>query len=145
MIEQAMINQEAQDHAAACALFARLLGQLAPAFMRLPVLHKYLDEPTQCMALDNIKRAPGQVRCHQITIGLFALVFDCDDESFGAVGADVHPCTADMRYHLFTASDTDGLWRTRMRGKIVRHVLVVLIHADFLIATYLRDHLHATE
>jgi hypothetical protein len=29
----------------ACALFAGLLGQLAPAFMRLPVLNKHLHLP----------------------------------------------------------------------------------------------------
>jgi hypothetical protein len=29
----------------ACPLFARLLGQLAPAFIRLPVLHKNLHLP----------------------------------------------------------------------------------------------------
>jgi len=51
-----MINQEAQDHAVACALVARLLGQLTPSFMRLPVLNKNLDKPTPGMALDNIKR-----------------------------------------------------------------------------------------
>jgi hypothetical protein len=53
MKEQALINQQAQDYASACALFARLLGQLAPAFIRLPVLHKYLHKPTQCMTLNN--------------------------------------------------------------------------------------------
>ena len=61
MNEQRMINQQAQDHAVACALCAGLLGQLAPAFIRLPVLHKHLDEPPQRLALDNIERAPGQV------------------------------------------------------------------------------------
>ena len=56
-----MINQQAQDHAMACALVARLLGQLAPAFIRLPVLNKNLDEPPQRLALDNVERAPAQV------------------------------------------------------------------------------------
>jgi hypothetical protein len=55
MKEQALINQQAQDYASACTLFARLLGQLAPAFRRLPVLHKYLHKPTQCMTLNNIE------------------------------------------------------------------------------------------
>jgi hypothetical protein len=32
-----------------------------------------------------------------------------------------------------------------MRGKIVGNVLCALLHADFLIAAYLRDHLHTTE
>jgi hypothetical protein len=60
MKEQAMINQEAQDHASSCPLFARLFGQLAPAFMRLPVRHKHLTLPAlpeileigQALALD---------------------------------------------------------------------------------------------
>jgi len=33
MNKERMINQQAQDHAFACALCARLLGQLAPAFL----------------------------------------------------------------------------------------------------------------
>jgi hypothetical protein len=32
-----------------------------------------------------------------------------------------------------------------MGGTIVGNVLCALLHADFLIAAYLRDHLHATE
>ena len=32
-----------------------------------------------------------------------------------------------------------------MGGKIVSDVLLALMQADFLIAAYLRDHLHATE
>jgi len=61
MNKQGMINQSAQEHAVACALGAGLLGQLAPAFIRLPVLDKHFDEPSQRLALDNIERAPGQV------------------------------------------------------------------------------------
>ena len=61
MKEQRMINQQAQDHALACALFAGLLGQLAPAFIRLPVLYKHLNEPPQGLALDNIERTPSEV------------------------------------------------------------------------------------
>ena len=61
MNEETVINQQAQDHAVACALCAGLLGQLAPAFMRLPVLNKNLDEPPQSLALDNVERAPAQV------------------------------------------------------------------------------------
>ena len=89
MNEETMINQEAQDHAVACALFARLLGQLAPSFIRLPVLNKNLDKPTQRMALDNIKRPPTQVGGDQIAIGLFLFIFDGHDKPFGFVGADV--------------------------------------------------------
>ena len=61
MNEETVINQQAQDHAVTCAFFARLFGQLAPAFMRLPVLNKNLDEPPQRLALDNIERALAQV------------------------------------------------------------------------------------
>src|SRR5262245_33294544 len=61
MQEKAMINPQAQDHAVACALSAGLLGPRAPAFMRLPVLHKTLDEPPQSLAWDNVARAPTQV------------------------------------------------------------------------------------
>ena len=32
-----------------------------------------------------------------------------------------------------------------MGSKIVGNVLFAFVHADFLIAAYLRDHLHATE
>ena len=45
MHEETVINQEAQEHAVACALVARLLGQRAPAFIRLPVLNKNLHQP----------------------------------------------------------------------------------------------------
>ena len=89
MHEETVINQEAQDHAMACPLFARLLGQLAPAFLRLPVLNKNLDEPPQRVALDNIKRAPGQIRGYQIAIGLFLFIFDRHDKPFGLVSADI--------------------------------------------------------
>src|SRR5437763_2628655 len=105
MHEETMINQEAQDHALACALIARLLGQLAPSFMRLPVLNKNLDEPPECMALDNIKRPPTEVGGDQIAIGLFLGIFDRHDEPFRFVGADIQPCTPYHRHHLLTASD----------------------------------------
>jgi hypothetical protein len=89
MNEQRVINQQAQDHAVACAFFAGLLGQQRPSFMPLPVLHKNLDEPPQRVALDHIKRAPSQIRGHQIAIGLFLFVFDRYDEPFSLVRADV--------------------------------------------------------
>src|SRR5258706_14755192 len=69
MQAETLINQEAQDHAVACALVARLLGQLTPSCMRLQVLNKNLDKPTQGMALDNIKRPPTQVGGDQRAIG----------------------------------------------------------------------------
>jgi hypothetical protein len=145
MHEQRVINQQAQDHAAACAFFARLLGQLAPAFMPLPVLHKNLDEPPQRVALDNVERAPTQVGCHQMAVGLFVLVFQRDDEPFGFVGTDIQPGTADEGAYLFASTDADGVGRPGMGRKIVGYVLLALVHADFLIAPYLRDHLHATK
>ena len=144
MKEQAMINQEAQDHASSCPSCARLLGQLAPAFMRLPVLHKHLDEPPQRMTLDHIERAPGQVRCHQITIRLFVRIFDGHDKPLRVVGADVQPCTANHHLHLSTAPDAEALWRTGMGRNIVRDVLFALMQADFLITTELGDDLHTT-
>ena len=129
-----MINQQAQDHAVACALVAGLLGQLAPAFIRLPVLNKNLDKPTERMALDNIKGPPTQVGGDQIALGLFLVIFDGHDESFGFVGADIQPCTADHRAHLLTASDADAVRCPGMGSKVVSHVLVTLADPNILIA-----------
>jgi hypothetical protein len=145
MKEETVINQQAQEHAAACTLFARLLGQLAPAFIRLPVLDKNLHEPSQGMALDNIECAPGQVRGNEITIGLFAFILDGHNKAFGFMGTDIQPCTADQGYDPGTTTDTDGMRGAGMGGKIVCHRLLPFMHADFLVAAYLRDDLHATE
>ena|SRR5262245_16770721 len=46
MHTQRRSNQEAQERAGACALCTRLLGQLAPACIRLPVLDTHGDEPS---------------------------------------------------------------------------------------------------
>ena len=73
----------------ACPLFARLFGQLRPSFMSLPVLNKNLHEPPKRMALDDIKRAPTQIRGDQVAIGLFVFVFNRDDKAFGLVSADL--------------------------------------------------------
>ena len=89
MHEETVINQEAQDHAVACALFARLFGQLGPSFRRLPVLNKNLDEPPQRLALDHIKGPPTQVGGDQIALGLLLGIFDRHDQPFGVVGTDV--------------------------------------------------------
>src|SRR3977135_4517888 len=93
MNEEAGINQQAQDHAVACPLFARLLGQLTPSFMGLPVLNKNLDEPTERMALDNIQRPPTEVGSNERAITLFLGIFDGHDEPFGFVSADIQPRT----------------------------------------------------
>ena len=61
MQEATVSNQQAQDPAVACALFAGLLGPLAPACLRLPVLDTHLDAPPQGLALAHIERAPGEV------------------------------------------------------------------------------------
>ena len=140
-----MINQEAQDHAVACALVARLLGQLAPAFMRLPVLNKNLDEPPQRMALDNSTRPPTQVGGDQIARGLFRFIFDGHDEPFGFVGADLQACATHHRHHLIAASDADGVGRPGMGGQVVGDVLVTRADSNVLIAAALREHLYATE
>jgi hypothetical protein len=76
MNKETVINQQAQAHALACPLFARLLGQLRPSFMSLPVLNKNLHEPPQRVALDNIKRAPTEIRGDQIAIALFVFIFN---------------------------------------------------------------------
>src|SRR5262245_66206161 len=68
MNEETVINQQAQEHAVACALFARLFGQLTPSFMRLPILNKNLDQPTKRLALDNIKCAPTQAKRFVVAI-----------------------------------------------------------------------------
>src|SRR3989475_76231 len=145
MNEQTMINQEAKDHAFACTLFARLLGQWAPSFIRLPVLHKNLDKPTQCMALDNIKSPPTQVGCDQIAIALCSVVFDRHDKPFGVVGADVQPRTTDSRHHLLTTPDAEGLGCPRLGGTIVGDVLFALPNPNVLMAADLRDDVHATD
>jgi hypothetical protein len=144
MKEPALINQEAQDHASACPLFARLLGQRAPAFRRLPVLPKHRDEPPPRMALDNLERAPGQVRCPQITIRLFARLFDGHDDPFRVVGADGHPCPANKPLHFSTAPDAEAWRRTGVGRNIVRDARVALMPADFLMATEPGDDLHTT-
>ena len=144
MNEQAMINQEAQEHASSCPCFARLLGQLAPAFMRLPVRHQHLDEPPPRMALDHIERAPGQVRCHQITRGLCARILAGPDPPLRVVGADGQPRPANHHLHRATAAEAEALRRTGRGRNIVRDVLCALMQAAFLMATELGDDLHPT-
>jgi len=118
----------------ACALVAGLLGQLTPSFMRLPVLHKNLDEPTQGVGLDNIERAPSQVRRDQIAIALFACVLQRNDNAFGVVGAEVQSRTCHDGHDLVPATDAAVLRRTRMGRKLVGHVLLALVRANVLIA-----------
>jgi hypothetical protein len=57
--------------------------------MPFPVLNKNLHEPPQRMALDNIKRAPTEIRGDEIAIGLFTFVFNGHHKAFGFVGADI--------------------------------------------------------
>jgi len=145
MYAETVINQEAQEHAAACALFARLCGQLGPSCLRLPVLHKNLDEPPQRLALDPIQGPPTQVGGAQRAIGLLLGLFDRHDQPFGVVGTDVSPGTADRRHHRRTASDTDTVRRPRMGGKIVGNVWRTLADPQGLMATDWREDLHAPE
>jgi hypothetical protein len=56
--------------------------------MRLPVLHKNLDEPPQRLALDHIKGPPTQVGGDQRALGLLLCLFDRHDQPFGVVGTD---------------------------------------------------------
>src|ERR1051325_6957871 len=145
MHEETVINQEAQDHAMACPLFARLLGQLAPAFIRLPVLNKNLYEPPQRVALHNIERSPTQVGGNQKAIALFLGIFDGHDEALGFVRTDVQTRTADHRHALSTPTDTDGVRCPGMGGKIVGHRLLALSDSNVLITAELREDLHALE
>jgi hypothetical protein len=87
----------------ACPLVTRLLGQLASAIIRLPVLDKNLDESTARMALDNIERLPTEVGSDQIALRLFLGVFDGHDEPLGFVGADIQPRTPHQCHPLLTA------------------------------------------
>ena len=59
--EETVIHQQAHDHAVACACYAGCLVDGLPAFMRLPVLNKHLDEPPQSLALDDVEHTPAQV------------------------------------------------------------------------------------
>src|SRR5262245_14833999 len=133
MHEETVINQEAQHHAMACSLCARLLGQLAPAFIRLPVLNKNLYEPPQSVALNNIERPPTQVGGDQIAIALFLGIFDGHDEPLGFVGTDVQTRTADHRHALSPPTDTDGVRRPGMGRKLVVHRLLALSDSNMLI------------
>jgi len=137
MQEECMLNQQAQDHACACALFAGLLGQLTPAFIRLPVLDTHLDEPTQRLALDKSKCPPRQVGCDEIAIGSFTRRLQGDDESFGVVGADVQPCTADDGNDLMPPTHGKRVGYTGMGGQILGNGLCALLQADGLMAASL--------
>jgi hypothetical protein len=145
MPEETVINQEAQDHAMACPLFARLLGQLAPAFRRLPVLHKNLYEPPQRVALNNIERPPTQVGGDQRAIALFLCIFARHNEPLGFVETDVQTRTADHRHALSTPTDADGVRRPGMGGNIVGHRLLALSDSHVLITADWREDLHALE
>ena len=51
-------NQEAQDHVVACALCARLFGQLGPSRRRRHGRPQNLDEPPQRLALAPLQGPP---------------------------------------------------------------------------------------
>jgi hypothetical protein len=86
--------------ALACPLVARLLGQLAPACLRLSVLHKNLDEPPQRVALNTIERPPTQVGGDQRARALFLGICEGHDAPLGFVGTDVQTRPADQRHAL---------------------------------------------
>ena len=145
MTEETMINQQAQDDATACSLLARRLGQLAPAFRRLPVRHQHLDEPPQGVRLDHVQRAPGEIRRHQIPRRLFPRIFPGPAQPGGVVSTNGHACTAHTGHHLVTAADAAGLGRTGMGGTRVSDVLFTRAHTHVLMAAHLGDDLHARE
>src|SRR2546423_9726224 len=53
--------------------------------------------------------------------------------------------TADDGDDLCAPTDADSVGCPGMGSKIVGNVLFALVHADFLMAADLREHLHATE
>jgi hypothetical protein len=132
-----MINPSAQAHAMACACFAGLRGQLTPAVMRLPVLHNHLDEPTPGVGLDNIERAPSQVRREQIARALCACVLQRQDNAVGVVGAAVYACTGHDGHDRFPAAAAEVRRRPRRGRNIVGHVRLALVRAHVLLAASL--------
>jgi hypothetical protein len=137
MQEEARINQEAQDHAMACARFAGLRGQLTPSCMRLPVLHKHLDEPTPGVGLDTIERAPRQGRRAPIAIARFACVVQRQDHACGVVGAAVYSRPGHDGHDRFPAAEAEVLRRTRMGRHIVGHVRRAFVRAHVRLAASL--------
>jgi hypothetical protein len=136
-----MINQEAQDHATACALCAGLLGQRAPACKRRPGRHTPRDQPTPRVALDPIERAPSPGRGPQRALGLF--LWERPDAPLGVVGADVQPRPATKRSHCCTAPEAPGRRGPGRRGTISRPGLGALRPADVLRAASRREPRHA--
>jgi hypothetical protein len=132
MPEAAMINQSAQEHALASALFAGLLGQLTPSFRRLPGRPNNLDEPTQGVGLDTIARAPSQVRRDQRAIARFACVVQRHDHAFGVVGAAGQSRTCHDGHDRFPAPDADVRRGSRRGRKLVGQVRRALVRAHGL-------------
>lgn len=145
MEAEAMINQEAQDDATACSLLARLLGQRAPAFMGLPVLHKHLDAPSQSVGVHDRKRAPAQIGCDHIAIGVCAGLFQSDDEPFGVMGTHIQTGTAYDSHHLLPTAAADLLGCPGRGDKIVGDVLLALVHSHALITAQRADDLDPTK
>jgi len=141
MHEETMINQPAQESAVACARVARLLGQLAPSCMRLPVLKKKnLDEQRSVWPWTISSVRQLRLGRRQITIGLFLVIFDGHDEPFGFVGADLQPCTPDHRHYLSAASDADGGGRPGMGWHSSQRRAGPVADPNVLSAAALRDH-----
>ena len=97
------------------------------------------------MRLDDIERAPAQIRGNQIAIGLFAVILQRNYKAFGAMGTDVETGTADDHGDCFSPSNADLLRCPRMRSKIVGDMLLALIHAHLLVGANLANHLDASQ
>lgn len=141
MIEQPVINPPAQDHAAACALFARRRGQRAPPVRRLPVLPNNLDEPTSGMGRDTLPRTPTESRRDPMARRLFACVWPRPDNAVGVVGTAVQARPADEGDDRFPTAATEVLGGPGMGSTIVSDVLFALGPADGLMTAPLTDHL----
>ena len=138
-----MIAQETQDHASARPVFIWLFGQLSPAFIRLPVLKKDLDEPSEGMSLHNIQGAPTQIGRDEIPIRLLPFVFEGNHKPFCLMRTDGDAGAAHPDAHLVAATNPNGLphsWIPReQRGDMHR----LPLKAHRLILPQVTDDLHA--
>lgn len=72
-----------------------MFGQLTPAVIGLPVLKKNLYKPSERIGFYDILGSPTQIRCHEVAILLFSLIFEGNDETLLTMGANMEPRTAD--------------------------------------------------